>query len=346
MKKIVLPVLMLGIILLSAGCAKKSQFTLYTWDGMFPQDILSGFEKDTGIKINYVNFDTDETMLMKLQAAKGGSYDLVIADDYIVQKSIGLGLAQKLDKPKLVNYKNINPVYQKQFFDPTDEYTIPYGAGIQTIVYNPKTVKINIRRYSDLWNQSLANSIGLIGNPRVINGMALKVLGCSYNTNNLGEIQKAGDLMKIMAPNVHLIRDDNLQDELISGEISVAVMYTSQATNTMVQAPDMKMVFPEEGIGFGIMASFIPSRAPNAEAAYKFLDYILDAERGARCFESLGYYCTWLASEPYIKPEMKNLLTLPQGLNAGNMEMIQNISPEAEELHNKIWTEFKTACGQ
>lgn len=331
--------------LLVSGCAKKARLTIYAWEGMFPAEILSGWTKDAKTRINYVNFDTDETMLLRLQEAKGGSYDLIIADDYIIEKVIEFGLAQKLDKSRLANFKNINPVYQKQFYDKNDEYTVPYGAGVQTIVYNPGEVQLNITGYHNLWDPSLANSVGLIGNFRVINGMALKVMGKSYNTNNLSEIRMAGDLMRFLAPNVRLIRDDNLQDELISGEISLAVMYTSQVTETMIRAPEMKMVFPVEGIGFGIMAAFIPSNAPNADAAYAFLDYILDAERGARCFENLGYYSTWSASDSFINPAMKNFLTLPEDINI-DMEMIQNITPEAEELHDLIWTEFKSACGQ
>jgi spermidine/putrescine-binding protein len=337
--------LMLVFVLLVPGCAQKARLNLYTWDEMFPREILTEFEKDTGIRVNYVNFDTNETMLLRLQAAKGGSYDLIIADDYIIERVIELGLAQKLNKSRLTNYKNINPVYQKQFYDIHDEYTVPYGAGVQTIVYNPADVNCNIAGYSDLWDASLVNSVGLIGHFRVINGMALKILGKSYNTNNLADIRSAGDLLQSLAPNVRLIRDDNIQDEIISGEISAAVMYTSQVTETMMQAPQMKMVFPAEGIGFGIMPGFIPSNAPNADAAYAFLDYILDAERGARCFEYPGYYSTWSASDPFIDPDMKALLTLPEGFNI-NMEMIQNISPEAKELHDLVWTEFKAACRQ
>ena len=345
MKKLMFFFVMLIIVLLVPGCSNKKQLTIYTWDEMFPLEILSGFEKDTGIRVNYVNFDTDETMLLRLQAAKGGSYDLIIADDYIMEKVVELGLAQKLDKSRLVNYQNINPIYQNQFYDINDEYTVPYGAGVQTIVYNPDEVLINISCYADLWDPSLANSVGLIGNFRVINGMALKVLGLSYNTNDLDELRAAGNMLLNLAPNVRLIRDDNLQDELISGEVSAAVMYTSQVTDTMLRAPEMKMVFPEEGIGFGIMPAFIPSKAPNTDAAYAFLDYILDAQRGAMCFEYLGYYSTWSASDPLIDPEMKELLTLPEGFNI-DMEMIQNVSPEAEALHDLIWTEFKSACGQ
>jgi spermidine/putrescine-binding protein len=332
--------------LLGIGCGKKSQnqFTLYTWSDMFPQEILDGFEKESGFRINYVNFDTDEVMLSGLQAAKGGGYDLVIADDYIIELAVAEGLVRKLDKSKISNWGNINPVYQKQFYDPADEYTVPYGAGVQTIVYDPQKVNIPISAYADLWDPSLANSVGIIASFRVINGMALKVLGQSYNTGDLSLIRAAGERLLSLAPNIRLIRDDNLQVELISGEVSAAVMYTSEVTMAKMEKPELAVVFPREGIGFGIMAGFIPVNAPNSAAAYSFLNYILDPERGARCFETLGYYSTFQASDSHIVPEYKEFLTLPEGFNT-NMEMIQNISPEAEELHNLIWTEFKAAAG-
>lgn len=324
---------------------KKQTLTIYTWDEMFPQETLKGFEKETGIKINYVNFDENETMLTRLQAAKGGSFDLIIADDYIIETAIKEGLAQKLDKSKIPNYRNINPIYQKQFYDPQDDFTVPYGAGVQTIMYDPAKVPFPITGYSDIWNPRLANSVGIIGNFRVINGMALKVMGESYNTNNLAKIQEAGQLLLKLAPNIRLIRDDRLEEELLSGEINTAVMYTSQVTMAKMEKPELAVVFPKEGIGFGIMAGFIPAKAPNAEAAYAFLNYILDAKRGAQCFEHLGYYSTFKASDPFISAQFREFLTLPEGFNT-DMEMIQNISREAEETHDKIWTAFKTAAGQ
>jgi len=331
--------------LLLAACGNKKSFVLYTWSDMFPQEILDGFEKDAGVKLKYVNFDTDETMFAKLQADKKGSYDLVIADDYIIETVIKEGLAGKIDRSLLSNYSNINPIYQKQFYDPADEYTVPYGAGVQTIVYDP-AIGAPIRGYLDLWNPLFKQKVGIIGNYRVINGMALKILKESYNTNDLEKIGYAGLFLKTLAPNIRLIRDDKLDDELVSGEISAAVMYTSQVTMAKMARPELVVVFPSEGIGFGIMAAFIPSKAPNAAAAHAFLNYILDPRRGAQCFMALGYYSTFSASDPYIDEEYRDFLTLPKDLGSlESMEMIQNISPEAEELHNKIWTEFKAAAG-
>jgi spermidine/putrescine-binding protein len=327
------------------GCTGKPKFVLYTWTDMFPQEILKGFEHDTGIKLRYVVFDTNETMFAKLKAAKGGRYDLVIADDYMVENMINEGLVQKIDRSRLTNYRNINSHYQQQFYDPADDYTIPYGAGVQTIVYDPVKVQFPIRGYFDLWHPTLVRRVGIIDNFRVVNGMALKVMGQSYNTNDLKIIQAAGDRLKSLAPNIRLIRDDNLEDGLLTGEMYAAVMYTSQVTMVKLKRPDLAVVFPIEGIGFGIMPAFIPSKAPHPDAAYAFLDYILDSERGAQCFTRLGYYSTFAASDPLIDPEYRDFLTLPENFkNFDAMEMIRNVSAEAEELHSRVYAEFKAAA--
>ena len=353
MKKVtVLAIAFLMCACVLAGCAgekKPEVLNLYTWAGMFPDDVIADFEKETGITVNYTQFDYSETMLSKLQSVGGGEYDLIISDDYIIETVIAEGLAQKLDKSKLSNYGNINPLYQGTFYDPTDEYTIPYGAGVQTIIYDPSRVGRadgEITGYADLWDASLKDSLGIIGNYRVINGMALKVLGYSYNTENLEEIEEAAQKLYELAPNIRLIKDDSTQNDLLSGEISAGVLYTSMVTLAKLENPELKVVFPEEGIGFGIMGAFIPSKAPNADAAHKFLDYIMDAERGAKCFEWLGYYCTFEASEPYINEDFKSFLVLPEELKSEDMEMIGNISAEAMEKHADVWTEFKTRCGQ
>lgn len=345
MKKLLSLTLALALIAtVFASCAKKPTETLnlFTWAGMFPQEVLDGFTAETGIAVNYVNFDTDETMLSKLETAKGGDYDVVIADDYILEAVFQKGLAQKLDKTKITNFANVNPLMLGQFYDPADEYTVPYGAGLQAIVYNPKTVGIEINGYADLWDQSLKDSIGIIGNYRVINGMALKIMGESYNTEDIDKIEKAGVMLFGLAPNIRLIKDDNLQDDLISGEISVAVMYASQVTLAMLANPELKVVFPAEGLGFGVMSSFIPSNAPNAEAAHKFINYLLVPENAKKCIEHIGYYCTTKAADELIDDKYKSFLTLPD--NFADAEMIKLVSGEAEEAHAKAWTEFKDAC--
>jgi spermidine/putrescine-binding protein len=332
----------LAFIFLLAGCTAKPKLILYTWSDMFPQEILDNFEKDTGIAVQYVSFDTNETMIERLKAVNGGRYDLVIADDYMVENVIFEGLAQKIDKSRLPNFQNINSLYQRQYYDPFDEYTIPYGAGVQTIVYDPEKVQIPIKGYFDLWHPMLARKVGIIDSFRVVNGIALKMMGQSYNTNDLELIRLAGEYLMSLAPNIRLIRDNQLEENILSGEIDVAVMYTSQVTMAKLKNPELEVVFPIEGIGFGIMSAFIPTKAVNIDAAYAFLDYIMDAKRGATCFEYLGYYSTFSASDPYIDIQYQEFLTIPQNfMNPELMEMIRNVSEEAEAMHNRVYTEFK-----
>ena len=338
----------LGGVLLAAsvlsGCGAQKEeakeLNLYTWDGMFPQEVLDGFEAETGIKINYTNFDLDEDMLAKLEATQGAEYDLVIADDYIIETTISEGLAQKLDTSKIANFSDINPIYQGQFFDEKNEYTVPYGAGIPLIVYDPGVIKTDIKGYEDLWNESLKGNIAMIGNYRVVNGMVLKSMGESFNTEDVTKIEAAGEKLKLLAPNIRLISDSNTQDYLISKEAAAGFLYTSQVTQAVMANPELKVVYPKEGLGFGIMAQFIPSKAPHPKAAYEFINYILDAKNSAKCFEHLGYYCTNKAAEEYISEDMKRYIVVPDTVTEG--ECIQAVSPEAEEAHSKIWTEFKS----
>lgn len=341
MKKIAAGILLSGLAAVAlAGCGAKEdkEMVLFTWEGMFPQEVLDGFEEETGTKIIYSNFDTDETMLEKLSQAKGGDYDVVIADDYIIETVIAEGLAEKLDKEKLSGFENINPLYQGQFYDPNDEYTVPYGAGIPLIVYDPQQVDIEITGYKDLWDPSLEDSIALIGNYRVINGITQMSMGRSMNEEDVEVIAETGEKLLELAPNVRMIQDDNTQNALLNGEASVGFLYTSQVTAALAENPDLEVVYPEEGLGFGIMGMFIPSDAPAKEAAYEFIDYILQPETAAQCFDYIGYYCTNKAADGLVNPD----LVVPDTVTNG--EIVQNVSAEAEEQYSKNWTEFKAAC--
>ena len=334
--------LALGLSL--TGCGSKTeepkQMVLFTWEGMFPQEVLDGFTEKTGVKIVYSNFDTDETMLEKLSQAKGGDYDVIIADDYIIEQAVANGLISEIDKKAVTNFGNINPLYQGQFYDPEDKYTVPVGAGIPLIVYDPEQVDFEIKGYSDLWNPALEDSVALTANYRVINGITQLAMGKTMNEEDPAVIAETGAKLLELAPNVRLIQDDNTQNALLNGEAAAAFLYTSQVTAALAENPELKVVYPEEGLGFGIMAAFVPSKAPNAAAANQFINYMLEPEIAKQCIEWIGYYNTNKAADSIVDPG----LVVPETVTKG--EIIQNVSAEANEAYNKNWIEFKAACGQ
>ena len=236
------------------GCGEKKEednkeLVLYTWEGLFPQEVLTDFEDETGIRIISSNFDSNETMFEKVQQSDGKDYDLVIGDDYIIEQIVNNGLAKELDKEKLKNYDNINPLYQSQFYDPENKYTIPHGAGIPLIVYDPEQVDFEIQGYEDLWNPALEDKIATIASYRAVEGMVLLTMGKSMNEQDPAVIKESGEKLKELAPNIRMIQDTNTQNALLNGEASVGILYTSQVIAALAENPDLKVVYPKEGLG-------------------------------------------------------------------------------------------------
>ena len=130
------------------------------------------------------------------------------------------------------------------------------------------------------------------------------------------------------------------QDALLNGEASVAFLYTSQVTQVLSENPNLRVVYPEEGLGFGIMAAFVPVNAPNKSAAFAFLNYILEPEVSKACMEYIGYYNTTGAADGIVDPS----LVVPGSVSSG--EIIRNVSEAANDAYNRNWTIFRDACGQ
>ena len=175
--------------------AKKEnpgELNLYTWAEYVPQDVIDRFESETGIRVNYTNFEANEEMLAKLETSEGGEYDIIIASDYIIKIADEEGLVKELDKEKLPNFKNIDPVFQNFFYDPENKLTVPYGPGIPLLVYDPSAVTCEITGYDSLWDASLKDNLALMDSERVVMGMTLKTMGESFNTENLDVIRAAG----------------------------------------------------------------------------------------------------------------------------------------------------------
>lgn len=327
----------------STSDAKKDagELNIYTWAEYVPQDVIDGFEQETGIKVNYTNFEANEEMLAKLETTKGGDYDIIIASDYIIKLAADEGLVKEIDKAKVPNFQNIDPVFQNFFYDPDNKLTVPYGPGIPLIVYNPDMVTAEITGYESLWDPSLVDSVALMDSERVVTGMVLKTMGESFNTEDMEVLKKAGDKLMELAPNVRVMSQNQTQDFLLSGEVGAAYLFTSQVVLALSQNPDLEVVYPKEGLGFGVDAVFIPSQAPNSDNAHAFLNYILDGEVGSKISQQTYYLCPNKASYEFLPEEFKKSLIIsaediPEG------EFIQDVGPEAAALHEELWTKFKS----
>ena len=316
---------------------------IFTWEGYIDYDtVLKPFEEETGVKVNYATFSSNEEMYEKLAAANGGDYDIVLASDYMLGTTREAGLMQKLDLSIVNNMGNIIPEFTHQFFDPDDEYVAPYVAGIPLIVYNPDLVEIEITGFNDLWDESLADNLGLINDARVTIGMVLLSMGESMNTTDDAILAAAQEKLADLVPNVHILEYENLHNSLLSEEIAVCYTFTPFVALALDANPDLEVVWPKEGLGFGIDGCFIPVNAPHAYNANLFLEFLLRPEIAAISAE-WQYYCSPNAAAQECFDDWYRESPVFSGIieHAADAEILINLDPADEQKFQDIWTDFR-----
>lgn len=345
MKKLLSVLLALSMLValpLLSSAEEEKVLNIFTWDGYVDYaSVIQPFEEQTGIKVNYAPFSTNEEMLKKLQENGATEYDVVIASDYILNTARQEGLMLPLDKEQLPNFANLDERFISQYFDPDNEYVVPYMSGIPLIVYNPDMVQIEIDGFEDLWDPSLVDSIGLIDDARVSIGMVLLSMGQSMNTTDDAVLAQAKEKLFALRENIHVLEYENLHNSLISGDISVAYTFTPYVALALDANPNLQVVWPKEGLGFGIDGAFIPANAPHPDNAHAFLNYLLDGQVAATTAE-WQYYCTPnAAAQEFLSDAYKNNPVF-NGIydRIGDAEYVMNLGADESKFQD-IWTEFK-----
>lgn len=339
---VLLALSMLAALPLLSSAEEEKVLNIFSWDGYVDYaSVIQPFEQQTGIKVNYAPFSTNDEMFKKLQENGASEYDLVIASDYILNTARQEGLMLPLDKEQLPNFANLDERFISQYFDPDNEYVVPYMSGIPLIVYNPDMVQIEIDGFEDLWDPSLADSIGLIDDARVSIGMVLLSMGQSMNTTDDAVLAQAKEKLFALRENIHVLEYENLHNSLISGDISVAYTFTPYVALALDANPNLKVVWPKEGLGFGIDGAFIPANAPHPDNAHTFLNYLLDGQVAATTAE-WQYYCTPnAAAQEFLSDAYKNNPVF-NGIydRIGDAEYVMNLGADESKFQD-IWTEFK-----
>ncbi len=322
---------------------ESKTLNVLTWDGYIPQEVVDSFEQETGIRINYSNFNTNEEMLTKLQATGGSDYDVIICSDFIIDIMRPQNLVKELDWSKIPNAKNIDPTFQFQYYDPENKYTIPYSAATAILAYDKEALGFEITGYADLWKEELQNSVVLLDGDRDIIGLTLQTLGYSLNETDPGKLEEAKNKLIALKPNVIGLDPNSPHEMLISGVAKAGYMFGSQITEAMKAKSSITYAYPKEGLGFYIDNAVIAAKAPNEANAYKFIDYILDGKNSAKISSIINYInCNTNAKEFLPQEYLDNkTVNIPQEV-LSKAEAYKNLG-EAAKIYNKVWTEFKVS---
>lgn len=326
----------------------SNKLNLFTWTEYIPADIIECFSLVYGIEVNTDLFSSNEELNAKLlQGRDSSAYDLVHPSDYMIDVLIREGLLQKADKSRLPNYKNLDAGLLRAYGDTLD-YVVPFQMGTDAIVYNSETVKNPPTSWADLWNPEYEGRIVSVDDSRLVIGIALLTLGYDINTTDEGQLEEAKAKLLELIPNIRVFDSDSPKSALVAGDVDLGIVWNGEAALAQMEDPRFVYVFPKEGTINFYDGLALPTDAPHADAAYAFLNYMMQGDVFWLVMVDYPYTNPNKASLAYAKenqPEVYEAYINSPTTNTpsdvfANGHDVKDVG-EALLLYDRIWTEIK-----
>ena len=350
-------------LLLLSGCGSESEnltLNVYNW-GEYISDGSEGtvnvneeFERycleELGkeVTVNYTTYASNEDMYNKIKSGSA-SYDVIIPSDYMIEKMIAEDMLLKLDFSNIPNYKFVNEGYRNLFFDPTNEYSVPYTYGMVGIIYNEEMVdEDDVGSWDLLWNEKYKGQILQFNNPRDAFGTAIYSVGGDVNTTDVAVWEAAAEKLKMQKPLVQSYVMDEIFNKMKNGSAAVAPYYAGDYLTMHDSNESLKFYYPKEGTNVFVDSMCIPACARNKELAEEYINFMLTDDIAIANAEYIAYSSPLdnvKNSEVYIadmcdwNEEVVDVL-YPESLGI-RTQYYENLDTKTLLLQNGLWETLK-----
>ena len=308
-------------------------------DGLM--DVVHEFERLTGAKVNYSNFESNENMYSKL-AGGGVSYDVIVPSDYMIERLIDEKMLLPLDYDNIPNFKYISDSCKNCYYDPDNIYTVAFNTGRTALIYNKKLVKEPPTSWSVLWDEQYKNKVLMFNNSRDAFGIAQAMLGQDFNTTSEQDWVEAAELLAKQkdATNPVYVMDEifNLME---SGEYAFATYYAGDYELMVENNEDLAFCFPKEGVNEFWDAFCVPTCAQNKKGAEAFINFMHEPEVA---FDNEEYIYYESANKTVAENEESSLYgseaVYPE--NPPASQPFRNLPQNILELQSSLWNQVKS----
>tara|TARA_R110001592_G_scaffold324410_1_gene603980 strand:+ start:1783 stop:2820 length:1038 start_codon:yes stop_codon:yes gene_type:complete len=339
--------------------AEEKVLNVYNWSDYIAEDTIEKFEAETGIKVNYDVFDSNEIVEAKLLTGSTG-YDVVVPTANFLERQIKAGVFRKLDPAKLPNLKNMDPVISQRvaLHDPGNEHSVTYMWGTTGFGYNVKAITERLGEMpTNTWAlffdpavvSKLADcGVSLLDAPNDVMATALKYLGLDPNSESPDDLAKAEELLGSVRPHIRYFHSSQYIDDLANGEVCLAMGYSGdilQAADRATEAGqgvEIQYVIPKEGavVWFDMLA--IPADAPHPENAHAFIDFVMRPQIAADISNYVLYANANKASLPLVDEEVRTDPSIyPTDEIKENLFPTLARSARYDRLLKRGWTKIK-----
>ncbi|GAB4132902.1 MAG: spermidine/putrescine ABC transporter substrate-binding protein PotD [Cyanobacteria bacterium J069] len=318
---------------------------VYGWSAYIDETLLKDFEQETGIKVVADIYDSNETMLARMQAGGGSQYSIIYPSDYMVEQMIEADMLLEIDQDRVPGYADLLEQWQDPPYDPGNTFSIPYTWGTTGLIYNKELVTKPIVDWEDLWERKseLSRKMTLLNDVREVMGVALKMLGYSNSTQDPKEIEAAYKKLQELKPVINSFTTDGWRDQMAVGDLAVAHAFSVDGVDMVLENDALDYVVPASGATVWTDTIAIPKTAPNVEAAYKWIEYSNAPETAVKNLGRLKL----------PTPNQKTLALLPKDLTdntdlfppesvLAKCEVLANVG-EAVDIYDRYWTQLTSS---
>jgi spermidine/putrescine transport system substrate-binding protein len=325
-----------------ASAAEEKELLLFNWSNYMSPDLLKRFEAETGIKVTLDTYDTNESMLAKLQAG-GAGYDVVVPTGPTLQQMIKDGLVLKVDAGAFSNYKSVKKPFDNPGFDPGRAYSVPYMWGTTGLVYD--TAKVAGGKIDDSWKElfeprpDFVGKIGMLKDMGEVITAAEYYLGLDQCTEKAEDGQKILELLEKQKPAVKVYNAEGTVDRVASGDVAMEHMWNGSFHRAHAKLSTIAYIYPKEGLNLWGDNLAVPKGAKHIENAKLFLNFMMDPKNAAEASNFTGYNNAISGAEQYLKEDLRNdpAFNTPEAM-VPRFRPLQLCSRAALDLREKIWT--------
>ncbi|MCH5198602.1 MAG: ABC transporter substrate-binding protein [Oscillospiraceae bacterium] len=328
-----------------SGNASDVSLNVYNWGEYIDLSVLDDFEEQTGIKVNYTTFASNEEMYSKIVSG-AASYDVIIPSEYMISKMIDEDLLAELNFDNIPNYQYIGEEYKGLDYDPNNLYSVPYTWGTVVIVYNTEYVDeedVEDESIELLWNEKYSGKILMFDNPRDSFALAHSKLGNSMNTTDPAAWEAAAEELIRQKPLVQAYVMDQVFDKMISEEAYIAPYYAGDALTMMDENENLAAYVPVEGANRFFDSMCVLKNSRHKDEAEAFINFMCDTEIALRNAEEVCYAIPQIESFELLDEETKeDTMVYPPEEVLEKCEVFVNLPAETLKLQSELWIELKT----
>lgn len=346
MKKVFASVLVLALVLLCLpAMAAQEEVNVYNWEDYISEEAIEMFERETGIKVNYMRFDLCETMYVQVRADPS-SFDVIFPSDYMLERLINEDLLEEIDFANVPNAQYTLDWLKSPDYDPEMKYSVPYMWGTVGILYNTTMVSTEIDSWTDLWDPIYTDNVFMLDSVRDSIGVTLKMLGYSMNTGDADALAEAKQALidQKLSGIVKAYQVDETKDKMAAGEGALGVVWSGDALYAMELNDKLAYAVPQEGSNVWIDPAVIPASAKNKENAEKLINFLCRPDIAQMNCEYIWYSspnagAIELMGEDYTE----NLTINPTQEIIDRCEFFHDIPENFLTVYNALWSQVKNA---